>query len=163
MRGMFLSSSVFRMTCSAGIFFSSASATTTARSTPASTALGLEGELDRARAVEEGDAVAHEIGLGDVHLDAHLMGARFGRGVADRVLLGDRPLPGDRAGPRQDRFEKGCLAACERAHQRDAPWARYSAIAVSHGVPLPGSGSVPRCERVRPRAVGSNRLRERSR
>jgi hypothetical protein len=52
-------------------------------------ALGLEGEFDRAGAVEEGQPVPHELGLGDVDLDAHLMGAPLGRGVADRVALGD--------------------------------------------------------------------------
>ena len=129
---MRLSSSDFRMTCSAGIFFSSASATTTARSTRGEDRLGLEGELDRAGAIEEGEPVAHEFGLGDVHLDAHLVGARLGRGVADGVLLGDRALPGDGAGARQDGLEKGRLAAGEGPNQCDALGPRYSA-AVCHG------------------------------
>ena len=120
--------------------------------------LGLEGEFDRAGAIEEGEPVAHEVGLGDVDLDAHLMGARLGRGVADRVLLGDRSLPGDRPGPRQDRFEQGGLAACEWPGQRDAPGPGYSA-AVCHGRALPFLDCDGR-EAARP---GTNRLRERGR
>ena len=51
MRGMPLSSRVLRMTWSAGIFFSSASATTTARSTPASTA-----SASKANSIEPGQS-----------------------------------------------------------------------------------------------------------
>ena len=94
---------------------------------------GLEGEFDRAGAIEECDLVAHEIGLGDVRLDAHLMRPGLGRGVADRILLGNGPLPGDRSAPGEDRLEKCRLAACERPHQRNAPGPRYSAIAFRHG------------------------------
>ena len=82
-----LSSRFLRITCRAGIFFSSASATTTARSTAGEDRLGLEGEFDRAGAIEDGEPVAHELGLGDVDLDAHLVGARLGRGIADGVLF----------------------------------------------------------------------------
>ena len=144
------------MTWSAGIFFSSASATTTARSTPARTALGLVGELDRARAIEEGDPVAHEFGLGDVHLDAHLMGARLRRGVADGVLVGDRALPGDRPGARQDRFKKGGLAAREWTDQCDGP--RPATLPFRFPCPPPLPFLI--VTRTRPRAPKRNRFRE---
>ena len=52
MRGMPLSSRFLRMTWSAGIFFSSASATTTARSTPAST-----GSASKANSIEPGQSM----------------------------------------------------------------------------------------------------------
>ncbi len=78
-------------------------------------------EFDRARAVDEGVAVAHEGGGGDRSLDAHLVMAGFLAGVADRGARFHRALALDRAGAGEDGLEKGCLAALERAHQRDAP------------------------------------------
>src|SRR5205814_3027240 len=61
-------------------------------------ALRLVSELDRARTVEESNPIAHEVRLGDVHLDAHLMRSGFGRSVTDGVLFGDRALAGYRSG-----------------------------------------------------------------
>ena len=75
----------------------------------------MPGKLDRSGAIEEGQAVAHEVGLGDTDFGAHLVGARLERGVADRVLLGDRALAGDDAGAREDRFHERRLAAREWA------------------------------------------------
>jgi hypothetical protein len=95
-------------------------------------ALGLGTEFDRAGTIEDGEAIAHEFGLGDIHLDAHLVGARLGGSVADRVLFRDGSLARDRAGPLQDRFEQGCLAAGERTHECNAPGSGDSAIAVCH-------------------------------
>ena len=43
----------------------------------------------------------------------------------------DRALPLDRAGARQDRFEKRGLAALEGAHQRDAPGTLGSCAAIA--------------------------------
>ncbi len=67
---------------------------------------GLEGEFDRAGTVEDGDPVAHEIGLGDIHLDAHLVRPRFRRAVADGILFADGALPRHRTGAREDGFKK---------------------------------------------------------
>jgi hypothetical protein len=55
-------------------------------------------EFDRAGAVDEGVAVAHEFGGGDRSLDAHLVGARFLAGVADRGARVYGALALDRAG-----------------------------------------------------------------
>jgi len=38
----------------------------------------LKGKLDRARAIEDRQSIAHEFGLGDVRLDRHLVGTRLG-------------------------------------------------------------------------------------
>ena len=46
-------------------------------------------EFDRAGAVEEGEVVAEEIGVGDIELDAHAVIAGFGRGIADGGLIGE--------------------------------------------------------------------------
>jgi len=95
--------------------------------------LGLEGELDGAGAVDEGQAVAHEFGGGDRRLDAHRMVAGFGRMVADGAPGRNGILPRDGAGARQDRFKKGCLAACEGTDNGDAFRSRKSASgAFSH-------------------------------
>ena len=91
-------------------------------------------EFDRTGAIDECVAVAHEIGGGDRSLDAHLVMARFLAGVADRGARLDRALALDRAGAGENRFEQCCLAALERAHQRDAP-----------GTLLVPLGAVPFC------------------
>ena len=88
-------------------------------------------EFDRAGAIDEGVAVAHEVGGGDGELDAHLVMARLLGGVADRGAGLDRALALDRAGARQDRFEQRGLAALERAHQRDAPGTLGSCAAIA--------------------------------
>ena len=88
-------------------------------------------EFDRARTIDEGVAVAHEVGGGDGELDAHLVMARLLGGVADRGAGLHRALPLDRAGARQDRFEQRGLAALERAHQRDAPGTLGSCAAIA--------------------------------
>ena len=79
------------------------------------------GEFDRARAVDEGEALAHELGGGGIELDAHAMGAGLGRGIADGRLVGNLALALDGAGAEQDRFEKRRLAAQIGAHECDAP------------------------------------------
>ena len=89
---MFWSSSSRRMTCSCGIFFSSASQTTTARVDRRQHRAHVVDEFDRAGAIEEGVAVAHEIGGGDVDLDAHLVMRALPAGVADRGACFDRAL-----------------------------------------------------------------------
>ena len=89
-------------------------------------------EFDRARTIDEGVGVAHEIGGGDRKLDAHLVMTRFLAGVTDRVPGLDRALALNRAGAREDRFEQRGLAALERAHQRDAPGTRSSCAVLCH-------------------------------
>ncbi len=61
-------------------------------------------EFDGAGAVEEGKAVAHEIGGGDGNLDAHFMMARFLAGVADRGARFDRALALHGAGAGENGF-----------------------------------------------------------
>ena len=82
-------------------------------------------EFDRAGAIDEGVAVAHEVGGGGGKADAHLVVAGLGAGVADRGSGIDAAGLGDGAGARQDGFEKCGFTALERAHQRDAPWTRF--------------------------------------
>ena len=79
-------------------------------------------ELDRAGAVEKCIGVAHETGGRRRQLDAHVMMARLLAGVADGRSGFDGALARDRRGAGQDRFEESCLAALERADQRDAAW-----------------------------------------
>ena len=98
-------------------------------------ALRLVGEFDRTGTVDEGDAVAHEVRLGDIHLDAHLMRTGFRRCIADGVPLGDGALAGDRSGACQDCLEQGCLPAGERTDQCDAPGPGDSAVC--HWLSLP--------------------------
>ena len=134
-------------TCSAGIFFSSGSATTIAASTPASSRLALVVELHRAGAIEERVALVHEGRFGDVQLDAHRVGARLRRGIADRRAVRHRAGLLDRAGAGEDFFEKAGLAAGERADDRNAPGARLASI-VGHVSSLPrtrGSWHAPDC------------------
>ena len=90
-------------------------------------------EFDRAGTIDEGVAVAHEIGGGDRELDAHLVMARLLGGIADAGAGIHRALALDRAGAREDRFEQRGLAALERAHQRDAPGTRGSRAVLCHG------------------------------
>ena len=78
-------------------------------------------ELDRARAIDEGVAVAHEGGGGDGELDAHLMVAGFLAGVADGGAGVHGALPLHRPGAGEDRLEQRRLAALERPDQRNAP------------------------------------------
>ena len=81
-------------------------------------------EFDRARAINEGVAVAHEIGGGEGGLHAHLVMAGLLAGVADGGTCVHRALALDRAGAGQNRFQQCGFAALEGAHQRDAPWTR---------------------------------------
>jgi hypothetical protein len=85
MRGTPSSSSLRMTSCKAGIFFSSASATTTATSQPARIGLGLEGELDGAGAVDEGNGLAHEFGRRDGCFDAHRVRLCFGAVIGNRA------------------------------------------------------------------------------
>src|SRR6266849_4327684 len=89
-------------------------------------------EFNRARAIKKRVAVAHESGGGDRDLDAHLVVARFLAGVADRGSGVNRALTLYRAGAGKNRFQKRGLAALERPHQRDTPWAPGPAFPVSH-------------------------------
>ena len=93
------------------------------------------GEFDRARAIEEGEAVAHIIEAGDVGLDAHRVGARLGTGIADAGALAHRALPRRAAPARQQALEKAGLAALERADDRDQSRSDNSVFAI-----LTGSG-----------------------
>ena len=79
-------------------------------------------EFDRAGAIDEGVAVAHEIGGREGRLDAHLVAAGFLAGVAHRGACVHRALARNGAGAGENRFEQCGLAALEWAHQRDAPW-----------------------------------------
>src|SRR6202043_1084906 len=76
-------------------------------------------EFDRARAVEEGVGVAHEIRGGDRKLDAHAMMTGFLAGVADAVAGLDGALALDHRGAGEDRLEQRGLAALERPAQGD--------------------------------------------
>jgi len=89
-------------------------------------------ELDRAGTIDEGVIIALETRSGDRELDAHLVVARFLAGIADAVARVHRPLPLDCAGPGENRFKQGRLAALERAHQRNAPWTRSSCAVLCH-------------------------------
>ena len=61
-------------------------------------------EFDGAGAVDEGVAVAHEIGGGDRGLDAHFVAAGFLAGVADGGTRIHHALPLHRAGARENCF-----------------------------------------------------------
>ena len=92
------------MTCRAGIFFSSASVTTTAASQAAENRDGFERELDGTGAIDECDLLAHEVDGGRGGLDAHGMQAGFGRMITNGVARGYCVLALDRAGSREDGF-----------------------------------------------------------
>ncbi len=77
-------------------------------------------KFDRAGAIDEGEAVAQKIHVGDIEADAHAVIAGFGRGVADGRLVGDGALARDGAGAGEDGFEKGGLARKIRADECDA-------------------------------------------
>ena len=77
-------------TCSAGIFFSSGSATTIAASHAGDERLALVVEFDRAGAIEKRIAFVHEFRFGDIQLHAHRMRAGFGRSIADRRAVRHR-------------------------------------------------------------------------
>ena len=127
------SSSCLRISCSAGTFFSSGSHTTTAASQAVSAWRRVGLELDRAGAIEEGEAIAEEIDGGDVELDAHAVMAGLLRGVAHRIAAGRRALAGDGAGARQNGFEKRGLSAEIGANQCDAAGAAgWLALRLAH-------------------------------
>ncbi len=88
-------------------------------------------EFNGARAIDEGVGVVHERRGGDGELDAHLVMARLLGGIADGGAGFHRALALDRAGARQDRFEKCCLAALEWAHQSNAPGTLGSIAAIA--------------------------------
>ena len=77
--------------CSGCTLRGSASHTTTAASQTGSACAHVVHELDRARAIDERHAVAHVIDMGDVGLDAHLMRARLGAGIADAGAFAHDP------------------------------------------------------------------------
>ena len=90
------------------------------------------GEFDRTRAIDEGVAVAHEIGRGGGEADAHLVMAGLGAGVADGGSGIDAAGAGNCARPRQNRFKKCGFTALEWAHQRDAPGTAGTSDVLSH-------------------------------
>jgi hypothetical protein len=77
-------------------------------------------ELDRAGAVDEGKAVAEEIDVCDIDLDAHPVVAGLGGAVADGVLVGNLALPSDGAGAGENGFQESGLAGEIRPDQCDA-------------------------------------------
>ena len=81
-------------------------------------------EFDGAGAIDEGHALAHEVGGGDVRLDAMAVGARLGAAVADGVAVGDPAGALDGARSLQDGFEQRGLAALKGPDDGDAPWTR---------------------------------------
>src|SRR5262249_37082251 len=89
-------------------------------------------EFYRALTIDEGVIVVQETRSAERQLDAHLVIARFLAGVADGVAALDRALALDRAGAGEDRLEQRRLSALERAHQRDAPWARGACAVLCH-------------------------------
>ena len=89
-------------------------------------------EFDRAGTIDEGVAVAHEIGGGGGEADAHLVVARLGAGIADRSSGIDAAGAADGARPRQYGFKKCGFTALERAHQRNAPWTAGTSDVLSH-------------------------------
>ena len=149
------SSSSRRMICNCGSLRSSASHTTTAASTA-----GIAARMSCANSTEPGQSmkgvtVAHEPGRHGGETDPHLVAASLGAGVADgRFRASTLPAARDRAGARQDRFEKCGFTALERAHQCDAPWTRFfmtwgTSDVLSHCRLLAGArpviGSAPQC------------------
>ncbi len=68
-------------------------------------------EFHRARTIDKGEFVTQIGDIGQIGLDAHRMIARFGRGVADHIALGSRPLARNRARASQYGFEQSRLAA----------------------------------------------------
>ena len=131
-RGIFWSSSSRRISCSCGTFFSSISQTTTAASTAGSAA-----RMSWMNSTEPGQSTnvkfsPMKLVVATESFDAHAVVARFLAGVADRGSRIDGALALDRAGAREDGFEKSGLAALERAHQRDAPGTRGSCAVLCH-------------------------------
>src|SRR5690606_36872302 len=78
--------------------------------------------------IEECVGIAHELGLGDVHLDAHGVRARLRRRIADRGAGRYRTGLIDRTGARQKLFQERCLATGERADDGNASWARSASV-----------------------------------
>ena len=127
---------------------------------------GVGLKFDRARAIEEGVAVAEEIDGGHVELDAHAVMPGFLRGVADGVLGRHGALPADGAGAGKDGFEKCRLTAEIGANQCDAAGAAgWLALRLAHTLlpwsfPREGPTTVPRglvnlsCQGMRPLARG---------
>ena len=62
-------------------------------------------ELDRARAVEEGEPVAHVVDAGDIRLDAHGVAACLRTRIAHAGALAHRPLPSQASAAREDSLE----------------------------------------------------------
>src|SRR6185503_14079996 len=86
-------------------------------------------EFNGSRAIDEGVRLIHVSRRSDIELDAHAVGARFGRSIAQRCLVRYFSLALDGAGAEQESFEKRRLAAQIRAHECNAPWTpRFSAV-----------------------------------
>ena len=84
-------------------------------------AVGVLDELDRARAVENGEVEAMGGEAGHADLGAHLPGPRLGAGVADRGAVGHAALAPDGAGHEQHALEQGGLAGTAGPDQGDIP------------------------------------------
>ncbi len=106
---------------------------------PGDERLALVVELHRPGAIEEGEGLVHELGFGDVDLDAHRVGACLRRRIADRAPAPDRAGLVDSAGANENRFKQAGLAAGERADHREASRARSASI-VAHVFSLPRRG-----------------------
>src|SRR6266446_1456020 len=89
-------------------------------------------EFYRTWAIDEGVAVAHEIGRGGGEADAHLVVAGLGAGVADGGSGIDAAGAGNCARARQYCFKKCGFTALEWAHQRDAPGTAGTSDVLSH-------------------------------
>ncbi|CAM5223063.1 hypothetical protein BTHI11S_02761 [Bosea thiooxidans] len=91
-------------------------------------------ELDRAGAVDEMEGIAEELDRRDARLRAHLMRARFRRGIADRVAALHRACSRQGAAPHQDALEQGRLAALEGTDDGDASRPRASGTGCGNSI-----------------------------
>src|SRR4029079_7182898 len=78
-------------------------------------------EFDGARAIEESEALVHELDSGSVHFDAHPVRARFRRCIAHCCFLRHLALALNRAEAEEYGLKQGCLAAQIGSHECDAP------------------------------------------
>ena len=87
-----------------------------------------------AGAIDEGQAVAHEVDRGDGRLDTHRMGFCFGGMIGDSIAGRNGILAGDGACSGEDCFKKGGFSAGEGTDDGDAFRSRTSSSgAISHG------------------------------
>ncbi len=99
-------------------------------------------ELDRSRAIEEGQPVAHVVDAGDIGLDAHGVAARLLARVADGGPVADRALPRQRSAARQYPFEEAGFSALERPDDGDETRTGDAVLVMdSSQYPAPSSGA----------------------